>query len=229
MPSSYSISARYTLQATGENNNTWGVILNQGVFQLVDDNINGRLAFTLSGAKTLTTINGATDEARYAMLDVTGGSGGVITIPPVPKGYFIRNNASGPLTISQGGAVNGIFEFGDMGPVFSDGAGAVFQLYLSNKTLRQFITDADQVVIDYVNAAITAGNQLLPPAAGQSGRALMVRGAVGSEVWTPSTIQQADVAGLVAALATFTANDAALAPAVGLNAVLSRAFYGDMF
>jgi hypothetical protein len=226
MPSSYTSSARFTLQATGENNNTWGVILNSGVFQLVDDNINGRLAFTLSGSKILTTALGATDEARYAMLDVTGGTGGVVTLPAVPQGHFIRNNATGQVRISVGGSIDGVFETGDMGPVFTDGAGAVFQLYLSNKTLRAFITDADQAVIDYVNAAITAGNQLLPPAAGQSGKALMVRGAVGSEVWTPSTIQQADVAGLVAALAALTADDARLAT---LNPVMARAFYGDMF
>ena len=30
MPSSYTASARFTLQATGENNNTWGVILEFG-------------------------------------------------------------------------------------------------------------------------------------------------------------------------------------------------------
>lgn len=221
MPSSYSLSARYTLQATGENNNTWGVILNQGVFQLIDDNINGRLAFTLSGTKALTTVNGATDEARYAFLDVTGGSGGTIMLPPVPKGYFIRNNASGPLVISDGGPISAVFEFGDMGPIFTDGSGAVFQIYLGNKTLRAFVTEGDQAVINYVNAAISAGNQLLPPAAGNSGRALMVRGAVGSEAWVPDTIQQADVAGLPAVVANVNARVA--------NDVLSRAFYGDLF
>jgi hypothetical protein len=228
MPSSYTSSARDTLQATGENNNTWGVILNQGVFQLVDDNINGRLAFTLSGTKVLSTVLGATDEARYAMLDVTGGSGGMVTIPPVPKGYFIRNNASGPVTISQGGPVVGSFQPGDMGPVFADGGGAVFQLYLGNKILRQFITDADQAILDYVNAAISAGNQLLPPAAGNVGKALIVRnvGAPPTAAWIPDSIQQADVVGLVAALAALTADDARLA---SLNPVLARAFYGDLF
>jgi hypothetical protein len=137
MPSSYSSRARFTLQATGENNNTWGVILNNGVFQLVDDAIAGRLAFTLSGAKVLTSALGATDEARMAFLDITGGTGGVVTVPSVPKGYFIRNNAVGPVSISMGGAINGVFQFGDMGPVFGDGSGSVFQIYLSNKTLRQ--------------------------------------------------------------------------------------------
>ena len=55
------------LQATGENNNTWGVILNAGVFQLVDDNINGRLEFVLNRREDpQRTVLGATDEARMA-------------------------------------------------------------------------------------------------------------------------------------------------------------------
>ena len=71
VPSSYTLSCRFTLQATGENNNTWGTILNNGVFALVDYALAGRLAFALSGVKTLTTALGATDEARAAMLDAS--------------------------------------------------------------------------------------------------------------------------------------------------------------
>ena len=198
MPSSYTSSARFTLQATGENNNTWGVILNAGVFQLVDDNINGRLAFVLSGVKTLSTVLGATDEARMAMLDVTGGTGGIVNVPAVSKGYFIRNNTSGSVLISNGGPVTQTFEPGDMGPVFTDGAGAVFATLIGNQRIRDFVTQGDQAVIDYVNATISAGNQLLPPAAGQAGHALIVRmvGAPPTEAWVASQITAADVLGL---------------------------------
>lgn len=210
MPSSYSASARYTLQATGENNNTWGVILNNGVFQLVDDNINGRLGFALSGTKVLTTALGAPDEARMAFLDVAGGTGGAVVIPPVPKGYFIRNAAAGVVSITQSGAINGVFDPGDYGPVFADGAGNVYQLTLGNKTLRAFITDADQLIINYVNAAISAGSISLPPALGQTGKALIVRN-LPPESWVPDFIRIADVAGLV--------------PRFDLG----RAFYGDLF
>jgi hypothetical protein len=120
----------------------------------------------------------------------------------VPKGYFVRNNAAGQVSISQGGAITGVFQTGDMGPVFADGAGSVFQIYLSNKTLRQFIADGDQAAIDYINAAISAGTALLPPSAGQNGKALMVRmiGAPPVEAWQPDFIGTADVIGLSAAL-----------------------------
>src|SRR4051812_46232045 len=139
MPSSYSASARYTLQATGENNNTWGVILNQGVFQLVDDNVNGRLAFALSTTKTLTTVLGGADEARMAFLDVTGGIGGTVVIPPVPKGYFVHNAAAGAVTLTAAGAVNSVFDPGDAGPVFADGIGSVYGIMLNGLPLKQFI------------------------------------------------------------------------------------------
>ena len=226
MPSSYTASARFTLQATGENNNTWGVILNQGVFQLVDDAITGRLAFALSGDKILTTALGATDEARMAFLDVTGGSGGNVVIPAVPKGYFLRNGAAGQVVISAGGVSSAIYQPGDAGPAHSDGA-TVYGLQLGGVPIGQFIRDADQAIIDYINLAITSGSLDLPPATGNLGKALIVRnvGAPPVEAWVPAFIQQADVAGLPAVLATLTANDTAQAS----NAVMARAFYGDLF
>lgn len=120
MPSTYTSRARFTLQATGEGINVWGVILNSGVFQLVDDNVNGVQSFTLSGTKTLTSNNGATDEARMAILNVTGGSGGTITIPAVSKRYDIRNAASGTVTITAGGST-AVIQPGEIGSVICDG------------------------------------------------------------------------------------------------------------
>jgi len=211
MPSSYTASARYTLQATGENNNTWGAILNAGVFQLVDDNVNGRLAFALSGVKVLTSALGATDEARMAFLDVAGGTGGTITAPAVSKGYFIRNASAGQVTVSMGGAVSAVFAPGDYGPVFGDGAN-VYQILIGNKTVRQFVTDADQVIIDYVNLAISNGSIALPPVTlADLTKALIVRQVGASAAWVASPIEITDVVGLARQFE------------------LARAFYGDLF
>lgn len=195
MPSSYTLSLRLTLQATGENNNTWGVILNQGVFQLVDDNVNGRLAFALSTTKTLTTSLGAPDEARMAFLDVTGGTGGAIVIPPVPKGYFLRNGAAGAVSITTGGPGPATFLPGDAGPVFSDGA-AVYPILIGGVPVGQFITNNNQFLIDYVNLAISQASISLPPATiPDVGKALMIRLVGPDPAWLPSQIQLADVAG----------------------------------
>jgi hypothetical protein len=128
--------------------------------------------------------------------------------------------------VSAGGALTATFHPGDVGPVFSDGS-AVIGLQFNHLPLRQFIEAADTAIINYINSAITSGSLDLPPATGNLGKALIVRmtGTPAAEAWIPAFIQQADVAGLPAALATLTANDAGVAA----NAVLSRAFYGDLF
>lgn len=102
MPSSYTTSLRLTEQATGENLNTWGTILNAGTIDLLDGAIAGRAPFALSGTKTLTSANGAADEARMAFLDITGGSGGTVTIPSATKLYLVRNNSSGNAIFTTG-------------------------------------------------------------------------------------------------------------------------------
>jgi len=182
MPSSYSASARYTLQATGENNNTWGVILNTGVFQLVDDNVNGRLPFALSGVKALTTVLGGPDEARMAFLDVIGGTGGVVSIPPVPKGYFVRNGAAGNVIVTQAGPLDASYGPGDAGPLFSDGAGNVYPIMLGGLTLAAFIA-----------TQVTGGSDL-PSPIGNLGKVMIVRNP--GPVWLPDFIQIGDVQGL---------------------------------
>jgi hypothetical protein len=159
MPSSYTASARFTLQATGENNNTWGVILNQGVFQLVDDTINGQWAASVSGPHTLSVSLGATDEARMRFLNVTGGSGGTITVPSVPKGYFVRNGASGPVTISAGGT-SAVFNPGEAGQCHTDGS-TVFPAMINGLTVK-----------GYVDQQILASTVTTPPILGQSGKVL---------------------------------------------------------
>lgn len=121
MPSSYTASLRLTLQATGENLNTWGNILNSGVFQLVDTAIAGRFASSASGAISLTAISGASDQARNAILDITGGTGATITAPAVSKIYFASNASSGDLVFTTGGATNATLQSGERIPVFSDG------------------------------------------------------------------------------------------------------------
>lgn len=137
----YSAGGRFTLQVTGTNNNTWGVVLNNGVFQLVDDAIFGRAAFTLSGTKTLTSVNGATDEARNAILDVTGGTGGTVTIPSSSKIYMGRNNAAGNVIITTGGVTSVTLQTGDIMPTWTDGS-AVYTLMLSGLNLRDYISAA---------------------------------------------------------------------------------------
>lgn len=122
MPSSYSLRFRLNYQAPGDNLNTWGLTLNNSVFQLLEDAMARRVAFALSGPKTLTTANGADDEARCAFLDVTSGSGGAITIPAVEKLYVVRNGASADVTVTTGGGTSATVKPGEVGWVVCDAA-----------------------------------------------------------------------------------------------------------
>jgi len=100
---SYSVSLRLNYQPAGANLNTWGLVLNDEVFQRLEDAVAGSLAFTLSGSKTLIVANDATDEAHFGTLNITSGSGGTITAPAVKKTYLVRNGASGAAVITAGG------------------------------------------------------------------------------------------------------------------------------
>lgn len=113
MPSSYTSSFRLTLQAAGENNNTWGTILNNGVFQSLEDALAGAVALTVSGAVTLTSVNGAPDQARMSALICTG-TGGTITAPSVKKSYLVdATSATGAITITTGGGSVAVVEAGN--------------------------------------------------------------------------------------------------------------------
>ena len=73
MPSTFTSSLRLVKQATGENTETWGDIFNQQFADLADVAVAGYASVSLSDTdKTLTTAEGASDEARYMFLRFTG-------------------------------------------------------------------------------------------------------------------------------------------------------------
>lgn len=97
MPSSYTTRIRLEKQADGENANTWGLKLNQNVIDLVDEGIAGYETIALSGATSLTAVNGTTDQSRNFGLKFTGtlSADTTVTIPAQEKIYYVRNDTSG--------------------------------------------------------------------------------------------------------------------------------------
>lgn len=118
MVATYSANLRLVEQGTGDNNGTWGTVLNSEMIDPVDFAIAGLTTITTaSGTHTLTVNDGIADEARSAVLNVTSTLTGDLTIaaPAVSKIYIIANNSTGahnvfintvtpgtPLTIEQG-------------------------------------------------------------------------------------------------------------------------------
>ena len=71
--SSYTSRIRLEKQTPGQNENTWGTVLNDNVIDLVDDSIAAYTTITVSSvAVTLTQSDGASDQARSAFLDISG-------------------------------------------------------------------------------------------------------------------------------------------------------------
>lgn len=99
MPTSYSDLLRIAKQATGENNNTWGNIVNSNSFEMFEDAIAGMATLSLAGSGdyTLSTNNGASDEARVAVLKGTGlmTAARNIIVPSATKTYVVHNATTG--------------------------------------------------------------------------------------------------------------------------------------
>lgn len=94
---------RLRKQEVGAKTNAWGTDWNEdGGSDRLDEALDGVIAFALSGTKTLTSTNYETDEARMRIINVTGGTGGTVTIPALEKWYLVRNGASGDVIISNG-------------------------------------------------------------------------------------------------------------------------------
>ncbi len=201
MPSTYSSRFRLNFQAPGDNLNTWGLVLNSGVFQLLEDAVAKRIAFALSGPKTLTTANGATDEARSAFLDVTSGSGGAVTIPAVEKLYAVRNGASGDVSITTGGATNATVKPGEVGWVVCDAANVrrvQFTDYLGARItgVGTPISGTDAATKAYVDAQ--AFNQVNLPGQGPGTVGQYIRSDGAAASWQP--IVTADIADYAASV-----------------------------
>lgn len=97
MPSTYSPSLKIELIASGEASGTWGVLTNNNLGSVIEQAIAYTTSVNVtSGDVTLTTLNGALDQARSAVLEVTGTPGvtRVITIPNVQKTYTVRNRTA---------------------------------------------------------------------------------------------------------------------------------------
>jgi hypothetical protein len=94
--STFTSRIRLEKQEDGANPNSWGLVLNQNVIDLVDDAIAAYTTVTVEADDvTLTTENGASDQARSAFIELTGTltSSIDVVLPAQSKSYFIRNKS----------------------------------------------------------------------------------------------------------------------------------------
>jgi hypothetical protein len=107
MASTYSPSLKITLPGDGDQSGIWGQTTNTNLGTLIEQAITGVVSIVMSDANyTLTNFNGVSDEARNAVLVVSGSNNAVRDlIPPVVKKvYIVANNTGGGFAIRVIGA-----------------------------------------------------------------------------------------------------------------------------
>ena len=110
MPSAYTSNNGLVLPGTGENNNTWGSLVNDSITSLVDTALDGAVSVTLTGSThTLSITDGAASDGRNRVLLFTGSPGANCTVTVTPndaeKWYFVYNGTTGGFSVimAQGG------------------------------------------------------------------------------------------------------------------------------
>jgi len=103
MASTFSPSLKLELIGNGDQSGTWGTTTNTNLGTLLEQAITGVQSIVMSNSDvTLTSLNGISDQARNAVLVVTGTNSAVrnIIAPAVNKLYIIVNNTTGGFAIN---------------------------------------------------------------------------------------------------------------------------------
>ena len=106
MPTTYTPILQLALPATGELNGTWGTTVNDSITGLIDSAVAGTTTLSTDADVTLSTTNGAANQARNAVLLCTGARTTIktITAPAQSKAYVVINSTSGGFAVKLVGA-----------------------------------------------------------------------------------------------------------------------------
>jgi hypothetical protein len=154
MPSSFSTDLRIELIQTGEQSGTWGTTTNTNLGTIIEDAISGMAAITtIISPYTLTTVNGAADQARCAALQLatTTGANFIVVVPTVTKLYVVKNvDTTYSVTVKTASGSGVVVPVGRTALLRCDGVNVVEQL-------------------DYIAGGLTLGSPMGVPSGG-SGR-----------------------------------------------------------
>ena len=99
------------LPTTGDLSGTWGTTVNDSITQLLDSAVAGTTTLSVDADVTLTTTNGAANQARNAIILWTASNGATtrnITAPAQSKAYLVINSGTGSIVIRGAGPTTGI-------------------------------------------------------------------------------------------------------------------------
>ena len=102
MPSTFSPNLRIELIGPGEQAGTWNNTTNTNLGTLLESAISGYTTVSvIAASQAFTHANGAADQARNAMIELTTTTGADFAVyaPPTPKAYVIVNSSAHKATI----------------------------------------------------------------------------------------------------------------------------------
>jgi hypothetical protein len=186
---------------TGTESGTWGTVVNDEITALVEQAVAGGVSIDVTaGNVTLTDTDGASNQARNAILLVTGtpGTSRNIVAPSSSKVYVVVNGSDGAVVL-KGSATTGVtIPAGTKTIAFWDGSdfvalsSSVFSIFGTSAAggAARFYEDTDNGT-NYVGlqaAASIASNVsfTLPSADGTTGQVLQTNGSGVLSFTTPS-------------------------------------------
>jgi hypothetical protein len=99
------------LPTTGDLSGTWGTTVNTAITDLLDDAVAGTVTLSADADVTLTTTNGADNQARNAIILWTASNGVTtrnITAPAQSKAYVVINAGTGSIVVRGSGPTTGV-------------------------------------------------------------------------------------------------------------------------
>lgn len=176
MPSTYSPSLRIELIGDGEQSGTWGQTTNNNLGTLLEQAIAGTTSVTVTSSDvTLTSFNGAVDEARSAVIAVNGtpGTARNVIIPNEPKTYTILNNTAVTVTVKTSSGTGYACAPLSQSTVQCDGVSTGTTTGMTISAVANALTSssdlaatAASVGLAKLNSPTFTGNPLAPTAAG---------------------------------------------------------------
>jgi hypothetical protein len=99
------------LPTTGDLSGTWGTTVNDAITGLLDSAVAGTTTLSADSDVTLTTTNGAANQARNAVILWTASNGATtrnVTAPAQSKAYVVINSGTGSIVVRGSGPTAGV-------------------------------------------------------------------------------------------------------------------------
>lgn len=99
------------LPTTGDLSGTWGTVANTSITNLLDSAVAGTTTLSVDADVTLSTTNGAANQARNAVILWTASNGATtryITAPAQSKAYVVINAGTGAIVLRGSGPTTGV-------------------------------------------------------------------------------------------------------------------------